>query len=62
MQKCSQSKHTWHLGLPVVGMVHRVRVQPLIVLGSEQDASLVAHQLTEEVLLFIIVDWSHIAW
>lgn len=55
-----QDRCTHHLGLPVMGVVHWVGVEPLIVLRGEQDAPLVAYELTEEVLLFIIMDWGHI--
>ena len=43
-------------------VVHGVGVQPLVVLWGKQDATLVPNQLTEEVLLLIVVDGSYVAW
>lgn len=42
-------------------MVHRVRIEALKLIWREQDTPLVALNLSEEVLLLIIMSWSHIA-
>lgn len=43
-------------------MVHRVRVEAFKLIWREQDTPLVALNLSEEVLLLIIVSWCHIPW
>ena len=41
-------------------MVHRIRVEAFKLIRREQDTSLVTLNLSEEVLLLIIMSWCHI--
>lgn len=43
-------------------MVHRIRVEAFKLIRREQDTPLVTLNLSEEVLLLIIMSWCHISY
>lgn len=46
--------------LPVTGVMHRVWIETLKLVGGEEDASLVAFDLCKKVLLLVVMCWCHI--
>jgi len=50
-----------YLALSVTGVVHRIWIETLKLVGRKEDASLMAFNLCEEVLLLVVMCWSHVA-
>ena len=54
-QSDNAGKSVYYHALSIVGMVHGVRVQTLELAGRKQDAPLVAVDLCEKILLFVVM-------
>lgn len=51
-----------YLALSVTGVMHRIRIETLELVGREEDASLVTFDLSEEVLLLVVMCRCHVPY